>query len=103
LTAALAKLETQAVKQRGKWRETHRRGDPPKSVEQAPARAEAAPKASKRVYRVNGAGRRKPITLEEAMLEIGPERDYLVYRDADNEAISVLIRRRDGDFDLIES
>ena len=56
-----------------------------------------------RVFRVNGADRRKPITLDEALIEIGKDRDYLAYRDADTERLAVLIRRRDGHFDLIES
>jgi hypothetical protein len=43
------------------------------------------------------------MTLEEAMLEMGENRDYLVYRDAERECLSVLVRRRDGHFDLIES
>jgi len=56
-----------------------------------------------RVFRVNHYERRKPITLEEAVLEMGKRDDYLVYRDADREALSVLIRRKDGNFDLIEA
>jgi hypothetical protein len=47
------------------------------------------------------------MTLDEALLEMEQNRDYLVYRDADREAqregLSVLVRRRDGHFDLIES
>jgi hypothetical protein len=29
-------------------------------------------------------------------------RDYLVYRDAKSDRVSVLVRRRDGNFDLVE-
>ncbi len=29
------------------------------------------------------------------------DRDYLVYRDAEGDGVSVLVRRRDGHFDLI--
>jgi len=43
------------------------------------------------------------MTLDEALLEMDATRDYLVYRDTQREAISVLVRRRDGHFDLIES
>jgi putative sigma-54 modulation protein len=101
LSAALEKLDTQAVKQRGKWRETHRRNG--SSPAPAPASApEPADSKRKRVFRT-GAGSRKPITLEEAMLEVEKDRDYLAYRDAESERIHVLIRRRDGHFDLIES
>ena len=41
------------------------------------------------------------MTLDEAILEMEKDRDYLVYRDAGNDR-SVLMRRRDGHFDLIE-
>lgn len=43
------------------------------------------------------------MTLEEALMEMEDQRDYLVYRDADRQCLSVLVRRRDGNFDLIES
>ena len=59
--------------------------------------------ASKRVFRVNHNGRRKPITLDEALLLMDKDRDYLVYRDAERESVSILVRRRDGHFDLIEA
>jgi putative sigma-54 modulation protein len=102
LAAALAKLETQAVRHRNKWRETHRRKEAPErvAVEQGTA---PAPGPAQRVFRVNGAGRRKPITLDEALIEIGNQRAYLAYRDAESERLAVLIRRPDGNFDLIES
>ena len=110
LTGALGKLETQAVKTRGKWREKHRRKDAPKkdagkaaALDTAEKQAEPDAVAAKKVFRVNGVGRRKPMTLDEAMLEIDPGRDYLVYRDTERDGLSVLVRRRDGHFDLIES
>jgi hypothetical protein len=31
------------------------------------------------------------------------DRDYLVYRDAGTDRVAVLMRRRDGDFDLIQA
>ena len=40
---------------------------------------------------------------EEAMLVLDDKRDYVVYQDTDTERTSVLVRRRDGHFDLIES
>ena len=42
------------------------------------------------------------MTLDEAVMEIEKDQDYLVYRDADKDRVSVLVRRRDGHFDLIE-
>jgi hypothetical protein len=43
------------------------------------------------------------MTLDEAMMEMESGREYMVYRDSDRECVSVLVRRRDGNFDLIES
>jgi len=110
LSAALEKLDSQAVKQRTKWRATHRRKDGGRKEEgmvRLETPAEPPAEGAKRVYRVNGLGKRKPMTLDEALLEMDQNRDYLVYRDADRnaerEGLSVLVRRRDGHFDLIES
>jgi hypothetical protein len=43
------------------------------------------------------------MTLDEAILVMDKSRDYLVYRDAETDKVSVLVRRRDGNFDLVES
>jgi putative sigma-54 modulation protein len=106
LNTALEKLEKQAVKLREKWREKGRRSDisePEEPVEAASAAAPDESPAGKRVFHVDHHERRKPMTLEEAVLEMEDDRDYLVYRDADKQCVSVLVRRRDGNFDLIES
>jgi putative sigma-54 modulation protein len=106
LFEAVERLETQALKNRAKWREKHRRKDEPagKPEPQAePNRKSAKPdKGPVNVFRVNHHNERKPMTMEEAMLEMDSNRDYVVYRDADSESVSVLVRRRDGHFDLIE-
>jgi ribosomal subunit interface protein len=44
----------------------------------------------------------KPMTVDEAMLEIGGNGDYFVYMDAGTDRLSVLLRRPDGNFDLIQ-
>jgi putative sigma-54 modulation protein len=107
LSVALDKLETQAHKQSEKWREKTRRalngaktgGTTPGGETETPG-PEAA--GGYRVFRVNHHENRKPMTLEEALLEMEQDRDYLVYRDADKHCLSVLVRRRDGHFVLIE-
>jgi putative sigma-54 modulation protein len=43
------------------------------------------------------------MTVDEAVIEMDGSRDYLVYRDANTGGLSVLLRRRDGHFDLVES
>ncbi|MFY9728603.1 MAG: ribosome-associated translation inhibitor RaiA [Bryobacteraceae bacterium] len=105
--SAAEKLEKQAVKARTKWRDNKR--TPHKGASEAEAEAtqpepegetEAAPE--QRVYHVNHHKKRKPMTLEEALLEMD-NREYVVYRDAETDRVSVLVRRRDGNFDLIEA
>lgn len=111
---ALEKLEKQVVKLREKWRDTKRQLAPPESEAEAEAPPERTePAASerhqgKRVYRIDHeSDGRKPMTLDEALLEMDGTRngkpDYLVFRDASSDRLSVLLRRRDGNFDLIES
>jgi len=118
LSDAIEKLEIQAVKQRGKWREKARRSEPlPMAGIAAPAATAPSARAGKvarkaaaanrgtapQVTRVNHHDDRKPMTLEEAILEMENGGDYLVYRDTDQQRVSVLVRRPGGRFDLIES
>jgi len=101
--AAIEKLEKQTIKVRAKWRDTKR--TPRKEEAAAPeASAEAEePEIERHVNRINHHERRKPMTLEEALLEMEKGGDYLVYRDAETNRLAVLVRRRDGNFDLIEA
>ncbi|MBS1825602.1 MAG: ribosome-associated translation inhibitor RaiA [Acidobacteria bacterium] len=118
---AIEKLEKQILKHRDKWRDTKRTGDAKAALLKEPAaakkveaakpaaKAKAAPKvdgkaaAAKRVYKVNRKSQNKPMTVEEAMLEIQADSNYMVYRDADSDRVHVLVKRNDGHFDLIES
>jgi len=115
MSQALDKLETQAVKTRGKWREKRR--DHTEDLEQAIAEPVAKPAAKTaakpglnqtrkevKIVPVNHHDRRKPMTLEEAVIELqsNAQLTYTVYRDADKQCVSVLVRRQDGHFDLIE-
>jgi putative sigma-54 modulation protein len=100
--AAAEHLEKQAVKARTKWRDTKRTR---RAVDAALPKPEATPReteAERQVFRVNHRDARKPMTLDEAILEMEPSRDYMVYRDAESDRISVLVRRKDGHFDLVE-
>jgi len=107
MDAAIGKLEKQALKVRERWRDLKR--VPHKSGEEESAETPAAAPAAdeeeggKLVFRVNHHQKRKPMTLDEAMLEMERDLDYLVYRDAGTDRVSVLVRRRDGHFDLIEA
>jgi ribosomal subunit interface protein len=115
---AMENLEKQLLKIRARWRDTHRDAKGVRSTkeswdETAPAsepepavRAKGAANGATRkpkIFRVNYNDGHKPMTLEEAMLEMGTTVDYVVYRDSDRDCLSVLVRRPDGNFDLIES
>lgn len=106
--SAAEKLEKQALKARTKWRDTKRAPRKPAQETglEAPPEAggtETEPEETARqVFRVNQRQARKPMTVEEAVLEMEKKRDYLVYRDAKTDRVSVLVRRRDGNFDLVE-
>jgi len=100
--SAAEKLEKQVLKARTKFRDTKR--TPRKAASEAekepavPAEAEPA----LLVHKINHHQKRKPMTLDEAILEMDTTRDYLVYRDAETDRVSVLVRRKDGHFDLVE-
>ena len=103
---AAEKLEKQCVKARTKWRDAKRvprKSAPEVETEKpSPAEAEADNEPGRQVYKVKPAQKRKPMTVEEAVMEMDKTRDYLVYRDAQTDRVSVLVRRRDGHFDLVE-
>jgi putative sigma-54 modulation protein len=102
--SAIQKLEKQALKVRAKWRDTKRVSRKTAEEETAapPATSGSETAEEKQIFRVNHHNYRKPMTLDEALLEMEKERDYLVYRDAETDRLSVLVRRRDGHFDLVE-
>ena len=127
VSAAVDNLEKQLAKLRTKWRDTKRHKDAPQRTPEASAkRAEAVPngapprvsakaaktkaaaakKATPKVFRVgpseNHDHRVKPMTVDEAMLEIDGGEDYFVFEEAGSGKRNVLVRRKDGHFDLIE-
>lgn len=107
INEAIERLEKQSVKVRERWRDLKR--VPRKAGEETAPEAvaageeEAEPEAEKRVFHVNHHEKRKPMTLDEALLEMEKDLDYLVYRDAETDRIAVLVRRRDGHFDLVQA
>jgi putative sigma-54 modulation protein len=112
ISDAFDKLEKQILKLRTKWRDTKRGpkefwGEEEEETENpVPAEAEMRDEegsAGRRVFRADNHTHRKPMTMEEALLEIEQGREYVVYRDAESDRLSVLVRRRDGNYDLIEA
>ena len=100
MCTALDKLETQTLRLRERLRD-NKRGPKLEQADAEPGAAEAEV-ALPQVFRVNHHEGRKPMTLDEALIAIDG-RNYVVYRDAESNRVSVLVRRRDGDFDLIEA
>jgi putative sigma-54 modulation protein len=109
LSEAFDKMEKQIRRLRTKWRDTKREpkeawaeDEPEASVVSVAEVQDEEGAASKRVFRVDLHNKRKPMTLEEAILEMEKGRDHIEYFDSETDKLSVLVRRRDGNFDLIE-
>jgi ribosome hibernation promoting factor len=95
------RLERQAKKHREKVKIERKR----KGKKTSPRRLARAPSANPdgpRVIRVNSSPV-KPMSVEEALLQVrGTEREFLVFRNSVSQRVSVLYRRKDGNFGLIE-
>lgn len=103
LANVLEKLGRQAQRHVGRIRERKRRVAPRSSA--AALRVVAEPPGDLGAPRVIRSRRFlvKPMTVEEAALEMGQGHDGpVVFRDAITERVSVLYRRRDGNLGLIE-
>jgi putative sigma-54 modulation protein len=99
---AVEKLEKQAIKVKAKWRDNKRTPRKESAAETESLNSAPTPNGRKMVYRVENNESHKPMTLDEAVMEMDKDRDCLVYRDARSDRLSVLTRRRDGHFDLVE-
>jgi putative sigma-54 modulation protein len=98
---AVDKVERQATTLKSRWTEGKRQRRATSAAgEAAPARATAA--ATPRVVRARSYPV-KPMSIEDAAMrvEAGPD-TFLVFRNMDTEAVSILYRRKDGSLGLIE-
>ena len=98
---AADKIEQQAQKLKGKWDGRKRAGSGRRAIAAAPATA-ADRSDTPRIIRA----RRypvKPMSVEDAALRVegGPD-TFLVFRNSDSDAVSIVYRRKDGNFGLIE-
>jgi len=112
INLALEKLEKQIMRVRDKRRDIKKgpregwdKGAAANSIiaaEPGPGGVPAAPTNNGRpqVYRVLP-GETKPMTPEEAVVEIEPSDPYLVYLDSATNRPAVILRRADGNFDLV--
>jgi putative sigma-54 modulation protein len=99
LRQAAERIEQQAQTLKGKWSGRKREGAP---VREVPAAA-PEPQSARRVVRATRYAV-KPMSVEDAALRVdGGDDAFVVFRNSDNDdAVSILYRRKDGNFGLIE-
>jgi ribosome hibernation promoting factor len=93
------KIEQQAHKVKGKWAERKRRGAGARAVQDIGVAAAApAPRIVRaRRYPV------KPMSVEDAAMQVDASREsFVVFRNADTDAVSIIYKRKDGNLGLIE-
>jgi putative sigma-54 modulation protein len=107
LTAAVDKIARQGDRVKGKWKQRKRRALRPAAGPDAvappsPAGDGQPRRAGPPVVRVTRTAL-KPMTVESAAIELAASGEaYLVFRNAESDALSVLLRRGNGDFGLLE-
>ena len=105
LLTAVEHLEKQILKIRDRRRDSK---SAPKQVREqvaaAPEPPKPAPPNGKRTVQVFHVAPddHKPMTADEAVLHISKDEAYFVYMDAATDRLSVLLRRPDGNFDLVQ-
>ena len=101
LNLAFDDLERKVKKERAKFRDKKRRGGRERKEIGLPSAVEPAP-AEKRIIRT-AATASKPMTLEEAAIQLDlKKREVLVFRMEGTEKWTVLFRRKDGHYGLVE-
>ena len=99
LRDAAAKIEQQAQTLKGKWKERKRRWAGARDVATPPAADQG------RTPRIVRATRYavKPMSVEDAALRVEGSPDaFVVFRNAETDAVSILYVRTDGNYGLIE-
>ena len=101
---AVEKLEKQALKHKGKIIETKRQRARAGSVAEKTGIGRSA--RARPVRRSNGIeeeqSRKKPMAVEEAVLELGQSQyPFVVFRNVDSGGVNVLYRKKDGSLGLI--
>ncbi len=102
---ASQKIEQQAKKLKGKWDDRRRKGPArrtPRELNAPGADGGSVAAPATRIVRARNYAV-KPMSVEDAAmrLEAGPD-TFLVFRNADDDALTVLYRRKDGNLGLIE-
>ena len=104
INAVLEKAERQALKHKGKkiTRKRHPGQTASRPPSNSPSSTNRPPSGTPRVIKSTSFAP-KPMTVEEAVQEVsGANGNFLVFRNAESEKVSVLYKRKDGNFGLIE-
>lgn len=105
LSAAVARIEKQGEKVKGKWRERKRQASGTRVARVMPEAVDGATLPAARLPRIVRVSRAqlKPMSLEAAAQELAETGEpFLVFRNAETDALNVLLRRRRGEFGLVE-
>lgn len=98
---AAQKVEQQAQTLKGKWAE-RKRSSTRRRTPRAPAADQGGPGAERRLVRASRYPV-KPMSIEDAALRVeSADETFVVFRNADTDAVSILYRRKDGNLGLIE-
>jgi len=91
------KVEQQAQKLKSKWTDgRHRSARAERGAAAAPAERAASPRVVRGRYPI------KPMSIEDAALRLDGGREaFVVFRDAANDRLNILYRRKDGNFGLM--
>ena len=102
LTQTIDKIEKQALKLKNKVIDKHQKRAKKVSAIIPPVDDIRVDTNSPRIIDVPLTGI-KPMTPEEAVLRIdGDENQFVVFRDSENEQLSVIYKRKDGNYGLIQ-
>ena len=100
---AAQKIEQQAKKLKGKWDGRKRKGAPRRIADaELPPGSDGGAAPARRIVRATRYAI-KPMSVEDAALRLDDAADtFFVFRNADDDALSILYRRKDGNLGLIE-
>jgi len=104
LLDAFDRLEKQALKMRERWRDIKRtpEGKVSSAAPEAPVKSNLKPAKPAKTVRLAAKPNGKPMTVEEAMINIDDKEDYMVYHDSETDKSAVLVRLRDGSLRRVE-
>lgn len=101
LSQTIDKIEKQALKLKNKIIDKHQKVKKVSTVEPQAAAELTVPSVPQIIDSTNYPV--KPMTDEEAILRLNEEENqFLVFRNSDNERVSVIYKRKDGNYGLIQ-